>query len=57
MVIVADWFLVLAFAALPAYRLFRRLRRRHRPGFRPACEYDLRATPDRCPECGTIPAR
>ena len=56
-VIVTHWFLVLTFAALPAYRLARRMRRRHPPGRCRACGYDLRATPERCPECGTIPAR
>ena len=56
-VVVPCWFVLLLSASLPGYRLARRIRRRHPPGHCPACGYDLRATPERCPECGTIPAR
>ena len=56
--VVPYWFLVLGSAALPAYRTARTLRaraktRRKRRGLCPTCGYDLRASPQRCPECGT----
>jgi len=51
------WVVVVAGAALPAARVMRRraARRRARAGQCPGCGYDLRATPERCPECGALP--
>jgi hypothetical protein len=52
------WLLVLVFAVLPVSWCRSELRRRRRAklGHCPKCGYDLRATRDRCPECGAIPA-
>ena len=58
--VIPYWAIALLAAPLPIrglirLRRWRRTRRRTRAGHCIACGYDLRATPDRCPECGTAP--
>lgn len=50
---VPHWFLILITAIPPAIALRRwRRRKRIKPGCCTNCGYDLRASPQRCPECG-----
>jgi len=53
------WSLILIVWLVPALSLSRILRSRHRhaPGVCAHCGYDLRASPERCPECGAAPVR
>jgi hypothetical protein len=51
------WLAFFVTAVLPAVRIGRAVRAslRRPAGLCPACGYDLRATPGRCPECGATP--
>jgi hypothetical protein len=58
---IPHWCLAALTAIPPALWLVRRRTRRRRAALRSlncctVCGYDLRATPDRCPECGATPS-
>jgi hypothetical protein len=57
-IIVPLWLLFIAsalpFWGPPTTRILLRYRHNPQPGTCSVCGYDLRATPNRCPECGTI---
>jgi hypothetical protein len=56
---VPFWLIVLVFATPPIFVALRKLKasRRSIRGLCSLCGYDLRATPERCPECETIPKK
>jgi hypothetical protein len=54
-ILVPHWLACLATAVLPALWVVRRARRTAPVGHCARCGYDLRATPERCPECGAAP--
>ncbi|MGD0767367.1 MAG: hypothetical protein ABSB42_03995 [Tepidisphaeraceae bacterium] len=58
-VAVPWWLFLIVGLAMPAMAASRAAKRRRdvRQGRCVSCGYDLRATPDRCPECGSIPPK
>jgi len=53
-----DWFLIVLCSPLPIWWVVHRYHHRPLPGHCLKCGYDLHASKDNCPECGTpIPAK
>jgi hypothetical protein len=55
-VLIVPWWLLTLLPAAPAMLWLHRRRRKGQAGTCVHCGYDLRATPSRCPECGTAVA-
>jgi len=62
-IVAPGWFMAAIFSLpiaawlIDSRRNRKLLRLRLRVGLCPSCGYDLRGTPDRCPECGTVPTK
>jgi hypothetical protein len=61
MATIPHWFLLLLSGVIPAWWMLRfhskrRRERRQSQGLCMVCGYNLQETPNRCPECGAVPA-